>query len=95
MFYKILESHCANKSKDPESPFFFSVNKNWQKANIWYKNTPLGKNSIGKSLSETAQRAGLPPQNKLRKWQTNQLEWLKSAAYLMLGLQKSLSTEGP
>ena len=64
MFYKTFESHRSDKSKDPESPFFLSVNQNWQKTNVWYKNAPLGKNSIGKFLSQAAERAGLPPQNK-------------------------------
>ena len=64
MFYKTFASHRPNKSKDPESPFLLSVNQNWPKTNVWYKNAPLGKNSIGKFLSKAAQRAGLPTQNK-------------------------------
>ena len=34
-----------------------------KKPNVWYKNAPLGKNSIVKFLSEADQRAALSPQN--------------------------------
>lgn len=64
LLYKTFDSHRPQKSKTPESPFFLAVNQNWQKNSLWYKNSPLGKNSIGKFLSQAARSAGLPQKSK-------------------------------
>ena len=45
----------------PEAPFYLAI-KHQRKATdaVWYKNSPLGKNEIGKLLTKAAQNAGLP-----------------------------------
>ncbi|KAK3743014.1 hypothetical protein QZH41_019612 [Actinostola sp. cb2023] len=59
--YKAFASHRPEAMKKPESPFFLAVNhKRKESSGIWYSNSPLGKNSIGKFLVSAAQAVGLP-----------------------------------
>ncbi|KAK3728340.1 hypothetical protein QZH41_002174 [Actinostola sp. cb2023] len=59
--YKAFASHRPEAMKKPDSPFFLAVNhKRKEGSGIWYSNSPLGKNSIGKFLVSAAQAVGLP-----------------------------------
>ena len=51
--YKIFIEHRPEESKQKSSPFFLSmIPKERIKSNVWYYNTPLGVNSIGKFMIE-------------------------------------------
>lgn len=60
-YFKLYESHCPEKAKSPNYPFFLVLNhRGWlEKPDGWYKLSPLGKNQIGQFLRKTAQKAGL------------------------------------
>lgn len=59
-YFKLFKEHRPEKAKTPESPFFLAVDhKNWENSPIWYKCSPLGKNEIGKFLTEASKIAGL------------------------------------
>ena len=60
LFYHIFESHRPEATKKPDSPFFLAVNhKTWCQSQFWYKKAPLGKNEIGKFMTDAAKQAGL------------------------------------
>ena len=53
--YEHFVSHRPGCSKERDSPFFLSViPPDHVKSNIWYYDCPLGKNSIGKFLSDVS-----------------------------------------
>ncbi|XP_067030881.1 uncharacterized protein KIAA1958-like [Acropora muricata] len=59
--FKKFSAHRPEKMKHPDSPFFLAINhKRKQESQIWYCNSPLGKNAIGKFLVNAAKAAGLP-----------------------------------
>ena len=62
MFYETLESHHPNKFKDSESPFFLSVNQNWEKPMFGTRRHHVGKTSSGNFSQK--QLKGLPPQDQ-------------------------------
>ena len=59
-FYKALEKHRPDEMKNPEAPFYLAV-KQKRRADdlIWYMRSPLGKNQLGKFLSDAVSAAGL------------------------------------
>ncbi|KAL9955901.1 hypothetical protein ACROYT_G037299 [Oculina patagonica] len=58
--YKMFAAHRSEKMKHPDSPFFLAINhKRKPDSQIWYCNSPLGKNAIGKFLVNAAKAAGL------------------------------------
>ena len=61
MLFKKFAAHRPEKMKQPDSPFFLAINHNRKPGSmIWYCNSPLGKNAIGKFLVNAANAAGLP-----------------------------------
>ena len=61
MLFKKFAAHRPEKMKQPDSPFFLAINhKRKPGSMIWYCNSPLGKNAIGKFLVNEANAAGLP-----------------------------------
>ncbi len=59
--FKAFASHHPEAAKVPESPFFLAINqKRRAGSQIWYTKDALGKNSIGKFLSNAAKAAGEP-----------------------------------
>ena len=59
--FKKFSAHRPEKMKHPDSPFFLAINhKRKPESQIWYCNSPLGKNAIGKFIVNAAKAAGLP-----------------------------------
>ena len=58
--YKTFEKHRSVEMTKPEAPFYLAV-KHKRNADdpIWYMKSPLGKNQLGKFLSEAVSAAGL------------------------------------
>ena len=51
-FYKEFVKRRPDAMKDPEAPFFLAINHKRKPENpVWYQKAPLGKNEIGKFLS--------------------------------------------
>ncbi|KAL9988017.1 hypothetical protein ACROYT_G002414 [Oculina patagonica] len=58
--YKAFANHRPEDMKKPEDPFYLAVkHKRKSDDNIWYLRTPLGKNQLGKFLSDAVSAAGL------------------------------------
>ncbi|XP_078361481.1 uncharacterized protein KIAA1958-like [Oculina patagonica] len=59
-FYKAFANHRPEDMKKPEDPFYLAVkHKRKSDDNIWYLRTPLGKNQLGKFMSDAVSAAGL------------------------------------
>ena len=60
-----IVAFLAYKSKRPdtmlkaESPFYLAINHKPRNPNLWYKNSPMGENTLGTMMSRMAKRAGL------------------------------------
>ena len=60
-FYKVYKSHRPQEACSEESPFYLAIK---YKVNptvdvVWYRNSPLGKNEIGKFMTRAAKQANL------------------------------------
>ena len=54
-----LYSSKRPKSSEPCSKFYLAVNHNFEHSGNWFKNAPLGVNSLGNMLSSAAKIAGI------------------------------------
>jgi len=58
--FKKFSAHRPEKTRHPGSPFFLAINhKRKPESQIWYCNSPLGKNAIGKFFVNAAKATGL------------------------------------
>lgn len=57
LYLKLMEKRATNPSLTTER-LFLTVNPNWEKG-VWYKNMPLGINSISKWTNLSAEKIGL------------------------------------
>ena len=59
--FKIFRDRRPPATKTPESPFYIAVNhKRAPDAEFWYKNQPLGENSLRSIMKVMANKANLP-----------------------------------
>ena len=59
-FYKTFEKHRPEEMKKPEAAFYLAIKqKRSPDEQIWYMRSPLGKNQLGKFLSDAVSAAGL------------------------------------
>ena len=58
--FKKFVSHRPEKMKQPDSPFYLSINYNHTSSSSWYKNQPMGVNTINSAMKILAQQADLP-----------------------------------
>ena len=59
--FKKFAAHRLEQMKHPDAPFFLAINhKREPGSQIWYSNSPLGKNAIGKLFVNAAKAARLP-----------------------------------
>ena len=72
--FKMFECHRSDAMKQPESPFFLAIKRNLTPGDqIWYYDSPLGKNKVGEILTkarailDTNQSAGKISNHSLRK----------------------------
>ncbi|XP_056000117.1 uncharacterized protein KIAA1958-like [Ostrea edulis] len=59
--YKAFRHHRPTSTMSPDSPFYVAINyKRAPDSHIWYKNQPLGENSLRSIMREMAKNANLP-----------------------------------
>ena len=54
-FYKTFEKYRPEEIKKPEAPFYLAIKSPDEQ--IWYMRSPLGKNQLGKFLSDAVSAA--------------------------------------
>ena len=78
--FKKFSTHRPEKMKHPDLPFFLAINhKRKTESQIWYCNSPLGKNTIGKFLVNAAKAAGLPGKIRNHSIRKTCISWLMVA----------------
>lgn len=76
MAYKTYRDHRPQNMCQPHSPFYLAINYKWEKTGNWFKNSPLGADSlttIMKGMAQAAKLSGHITNHSIRKAMCSQL----------------------